>query len=101
MLASLNATHIPQSRFHHRSKEQSCRAIMKHHSGSRSIDPTSSLTFHMRLDYQSSSSSFFCMAFLRARRASAKLLPKLGVGVLLRLLSEPLAPFKLKPESRG
>jgi hypothetical protein len=41
------------------------------------------------------------MAFCRARSASAKLPPRLGVGVLLLLLSEPLAPLRLMPESRG
>lgn len=52
--------------------------------------------------YQSSSSSLWlCMAFLRASRASAKLPPRLGVGVLLRLVSDPLAPLRLMPESRG
>lgn len=50
--------------------------------------------------YQSSSSSFFCMAFFLASNASARLLPRLGVGVLLRLLSDPLAPL-LMTESRG
>jgi hypothetical protein len=41
------------------------------------------------------------MAFLRARSASAReLAARLGVGVLLRLLSEPFA-FRLMPESRG
>lgn len=51
-------------------------------------------------DYQSSFSFSLCMAFLRARRASARLPPKLGVGVVLRLPSEPLAPLRLMPESR-
>ena len=51
--------------------------------------------------YQSSSSSLsLCMAFLRASSASAKLPPRLGVGVLLRLVSEPLVPLRLMPESR-
>jgi hypothetical protein len=40
------------------------------------------------------------MAFFLARRASARLPARLGVGVLLRLPSEPFAPFKLIPESR-
>lgn len=48
--------------------------------------------------YQSSSSSFLAMAFFRAKSASAKLPAKLGVGVLLLLLS---VPFRLMPESRG
>lgn len=38
------------------------------------------------------------MAFFRASRASAKLPAKLGVGVLLLLLSDP---FMLIPESRA
>lgn len=53
--------------------------------------------------YQSSSASFFCfcIAFFLAKRASAKLPPRLGCGVELLLLSELLAaPFKLMPESR-
>lgn len=52
-------------------------------------------------NYQSSSSSFSrCMAFLRARRASARLPPKLGVGVLLRLPVLPFSVLRLMPESR-
>lgn len=39
------------------------------------------------------------MALCRAFSASAREPAMLGVGVLLRLLSEPL--FKLMPESRG
>lgn len=39
------------------------------------------------------------MAFFLARRASAKLPPRLGVGVLLRL-SDPLGVLRLMPESR-
>jgi hypothetical protein len=51
--------------------------------------------------HQSSSSSLlFCMAFFRASNASAKLPAKLGVGVLLRLPSDPFEPFRLIPESR-
>lgn len=54
--------------------------------------------------YQSSSSLFccLCIAFFLASRASARLPPKLGCGVVLRLFSELalLAPFKLIPESR-
>ena len=51
--------------------------------------------------YHSSSSSFFAMAFFLASSASAKLPARFGVGVLLLLLSDPLAPFRLMPESRG
>jgi hypothetical protein len=38
------------------------------------------------------------MAFFRANKASAKLPARLGVGVLLLLLSDP---FRLMPESRA
>ena len=56
---------------------------------------------YTRVDYQSSSSSFSrCMAFLRARRASARLPPRLGVGVLLRLPVLPFSVLRLMPESR-
>lgn len=55
----------------------------------------------MHVVYQSSSSGFlFCIAFFLARSASARLPPRLGVGVLLRLPSDPLAPLRLMPESR-
>lgn len=40
------------------------------------------------------------MAFFRAKSASARLPPRLGVGVVLRLVSDPLAPLRLMPESR-
>lgn len=40
------------------------------------------------------------MAFFLASNASAKLPPRLGVGVVLRLPSELLAPFNPRPESR-
>lgn len=49
--------------------------------------------------HQSSSSSFFAIAFFLANNASAKLGPKLGVGVLLLLESEPF--WRLIPLSRG
>lgn len=49
--------------------------------------------------YQSSSSSFLAMAFFLANSASARLGPKLGVGVLLLLESEPF--WRLIPLSRG
>lgn len=54
---------------------------------------------HMRF-HQSSSSSFLAIAFFRASNASAKLGPKLGVGVLL-LLPESDPFCKLIPLSRG
>lgn len=42
------------------------------------------------------------MAFFLANSASARLPARLGVGVLLRLLSDPpLDPARLIPESRG
>lgn len=42
------------------------------------------------------------MAFFLASSASASDPARLGVGVLLRLLSDPpLAPARLMPESRG
>lgn len=56
---------------------------------------------HAQFAHQPSSSSFFAIAFFLANSASARLPAKLGVGVLLRLLSEPFAPARLIPESRG
>lgn len=56
---------------------------------------------HHLVPYQSSSLSFFAIAFFLASSASAKLPARLGVGVLLRLPSEPLVPARLIPESRG
>lgn len=53
------------------------------------------------LAHQSSSSSFLAMAFFLASSASARDGPRLGVGVLLRLLSEPFGPVRLMPESRA
>lgn len=57
-----------------------------------------------RPHHQSSSSSFLAIAFFRASSASASEPARLGVGVLLRLLSDPPAPLdpaRLIPESRG
>jgi len=61
-------------------------------------DTTRSLQTSDTIYHQSSSSSFLAIAFFRANKASASPPAMLGVGVLLRLPSDP---FKLIPESRA
>jgi len=82
---------IYTSIFHYLSQKDT-EQVNINYSGNRT------LSAYLLLVHQSSSSSFLAMAFFLASRASASPPAKLGVGVLLRLPSDP---FMLIPESRA